>query len=237
MSQKEPLIEAIKAVPFSDTEASLDPLSCQIHANTLVCFLGSKFSLLNRYMQMLAELTATDSGEVHYFSETSADEVKNFPEIAYLKSDSALLSILNGFDNVKLPALYHQLASKKDIDKQVAILLNELEYGADHSVLPDFMSMLQKRHLLIARCLILQPKVLLIENPFAGLELQQTQLLGDYLVSLVTQKNLTVIISDAPLAFAEKHAHQFIYYDSEGNHIFEQWQSFSEYENTQGLRF
>ena len=237
MSQKDVLIEAINAVPFSDTEANFAPLSCQIQANTLVCFLGQQFSLLNTYMQMLAELTVVDSGKVRYFSETGADKVENFPEIAYLKMDSALLSILNGFDNVKLPALYHQLGSKKDIDKQVAILLNELEYDADHSVLPDFMSVLQKRHLLIARSLILQPKVLFIENPFAGLELQQMQILGDYLATLVKQKKLTVIVSDAPLTFVKNTAEKIISCHPEGNFIFEQWQSFSDVKNTPLMRF
>ena len=82
----------------------------------------------------------------------------NCPAIAYLYHNSALLSVLNGIDNVKVPALYHQLASTTQIDKEVHRLVGEFEYGANHLILPAFMSPLQRQHLLIVRAIMLNPR-------------------------------------------------------------------------------
>jgi ABC-type multidrug transport system ATPase subunit len=232
------LICANAAIPFSEEKTAFPPLTCQIEERSLVCFLGQRFNILNLYLETLAGLTEPDSGTVeHFIREQSTSTPSHFPPIAYLSHHSALLSVLNGLENVKLPALYHQLGSREEIEKQAEALINELKYQADYKVLPAFMTMLRKRHLLIARALMLKPQVLFIENPFTGLEIEEATLLGDYLGSLVQNKNLTLITSNATLEFVEHYAKQIIYTTADDFHFFNDWQSFFAYKQLNRLKF
>lgn len=238
MNQTTTLIHANAAIPFFSGNRALKPLTCQINAASIMCFLGQRFSILNIYLHMLAGLSRPQAGSVEYFLEPQAAPAPlDFPMIAYLSYDCTLLSILNGIDNVKLPALYHQLGTKLQIDEQAKLLLSELQYNADHTVLPAFMSMLQKRHLLIARALMLKPQVLFIENPFAGLELEEAGILGQYLATLVKNKNISLIVSNANLDFVEHYAEQIIYVTEQDFHFFNHWQSFSDYKQLNRLKF
>lgn len=234
MSHHPLLIRAENAIPVATNQQDFFPLSYDVFANQLVCFLGSRFSVLNIYLQMLAGIHKPYSGDVtHFVTQCSAQ----FPVIAYLNYNSTLLSVLPGVENVKLPALYHQLGSKEQIDLKVAALLAEMDYGADHSLLPAFMSGLQKRHLLIARAIMLEPKIVFIENPFAGLELAEATILGDYLATLVKNKQMTVITSNAHLDFVEHYGQQIIYAAADKFEFFSQWDRFLAYKQQHRLKF
>lgn len=232
------LVCAHAAVPCCEDQRFLPPLSYQINTGSLVCFLGQRFRTLNIYLQMLAGLTEPESGLVEHFVEQQITPAhSHFPGIAYLDYSSTLLSVLNGLENVKLPALYHQLGTRQQIDEQAQDLLNQLQYDANHQVLPAFMTMLQKRHLLIARALMLKPQMLFIENPFADLELEDAAILGQYLATLVKNKNITLVTSNANLDFVEHCAEQIIYATGQDFQFFQQWQDFSHYKQQNRLKF
>ncbi len=234
MTRETLLISANCAIPENKNKPYFPELTYDIHTAQLICFLGARFSVLNQYLQLLAGLNPPEKGEVLFFLNNVE---KHFPYIAYLNYNSRLLSVLNGIENVKLPALYHRLASRQEIERRAELLLNEIDYGANHSVLPAFMSNLQKRHLLIARAMMLNPKVLFIENPFAELELMEASILGDYLATLVNHKQITLIVSNAHLDFVEHYAQRIVYATEQKFEFFNQWQDFFEYKQHYRLKF
>lgn len=232
MNGKPTLIEAFSAIPCSEPHTTLAPLTGKICTESLVCLLGQQFSVTNNYMQMLAGTTEPWTGSIHFAdSLLTADDNTNCPTIAYIYHNSALLSVLNGIDNVKVPALYHQLASANEIDEQVRALIGELDYGANHSILPAFMSALQKQHLLIVRAIMLKPRILFIENPFSNLDRDQERILGQYLSELVRTKNITLVLSNSNLDFVRTYADQVIYITQVNTPIFNEWHTFSTYIN------
>lgn len=230
MNDKAALIQAFSAIPCSDPLPLSVPLTCEITAASLVCLLGQQFSVINAYMQMLAGTSEPYTGSINYTdSLLNNSDKNNCPAIAYLYHNSALISVLNGIDNVKVPALYHQLASTTEIDKEVYALVGEFEYGANHLILPAFMSTLQRRHLLIVRAIMLKPWILFIENPFSGLDRDQVRVFGQYLSGLVKSKNITVIAGNANLDFVRSYADQIIYITTANVHVFNHWETFSDY--------
>jgi ABC-type multidrug transport system ATPase subunit len=238
MTDTNPLIRTVAAIPMDKEKSTLIPLTCEINSASLVCFLGQRFSILNIYLRMLAGLTQPQSGEIeHFVSEQTTPAHSHFPSIAYLNYNSTLLSILNGFENVLVPALYHQLGSRECIEQQAHALLSELNYNANHTLLPTFMSMLQRKHLLIVRALMLKPQIVFIENPFSGLELEEITILGQYLGELVKNKNITIVTSNANLDFVEQYAHHIIYAAEHDFHFFKQWQDFLAYKQLNQLKF
>lgn len=238
MTDTQPLIRTVAAIPTDKEKTALIPLTCEINSASLVCFLGQRFSILNIYLRMLAGLTDPQAGEIeHFVSEQTTPAHSHFPSIAYLNYNSTLLSILSGFENVLVPALYHQLGTRQEIEQQAQTLLSELNYNANHKLLPTFMSMLQRKHLLIVRALMLKPQILFIENPFAGLELEETAILGHYLSELVKNKNITIVTSNANLDFVEYYAHHIIYATEHEFQFFKQWQDFLPYKQLHRLKF
>jgi ABC-type multidrug transport system ATPase subunit len=230
MNDNTALIQAFSAVPCLKPLPPSVPLSCEISAASLVCLLGQQYNFINAYMQMLAGTNEPHTGIINYANSLlTNNDNNNCPSIAYLYHNSALLSVLNGIDNVKVPALYHQLASTTQIDKEVHTLVAEFEYGADHLILPAFMSALQRRHLLIVRSIMLKPRILFIENPFSSLDREQVRVFGQYLSGLVKNKNITVVTSNANLDFVRSYADQMIYITSADVHVFNHWETFSHY--------
>ncbi len=109
--------------------------------------------------------------------------------------------------------------------------MGELDYGANHFILPAFMSPLQKQHLLIVRAIMLKPAILFIENPFSSLDRDQVRTFGQYLSELVKTKNITLITSNANLDFVRSYADQMIYITTANTHVFNHWEAFSTYLN------
>lgn len=228
MNENEILIQAIGALPNNELFASLQSLTCEIKPASLVCILGQRSNTLNACMEMLAGINEPYTGSVMYEDNLfTLNKHNNCLPIKYIYHNSALLSILNGIDNIKVPALYHHLGSIAEIDKEVDTLLAELEYQADYKLLPAFLDTLQKRYLLIVRAIMLKPRILFIENPFRDLDREQVRVFGKYIAGLVKEKNMTVITSNVNLDFVQRYADQIIYLTTEEIHVFQERETFS----------
>lgn len=226
MNKEEVLIQAVSAIPSCELFNLKQPLTCGIGSASLVCILGQRNNILNTYMEMLAGINEPSHGSLNYCDDLFINDCS---AIRYIYHNSALLSILNGVDNIKLPALYHHLGPKNEIDSDADALLAELDYQADHKILPAFMDILQKRYLLIVRAIMLKPRILFIENPFMDLDREQVRVFGKYLAGLVKEKNMTVIVSNINLDFVQSYADQIIYFRSGEIQVFKERETFSRF--------
>ncbi|MCK5665617.1 MAG: hypothetical protein KAI17_19150, partial [Thiotrichaceae bacterium] len=182
-----------------------------------VCFKSYRLVELNVYFKMLAKHESPVSGTIDY---------PNPLTIAYVDEKIQLISSLSGFKNLKLAAEYHQLDTIKHINERAEQLLAQFNCSHISHELPAFMTNLEKVLLLIARALMPEPDILFIEKPFLGLDMHEHNILGDHLISLVTDMNLTVVSSDTTLTFTEKAAQHIIYCDNNEFYYYNQWDSF-----------
>lgn len=227
MNEKQILIQANAATPNSEIPDLISPLSCEIEVGSLVCILGQRINPLNTYMEMLAGIIQPSAGSLDYCdSLLGNDSDRHCLAVGYIYHDSSLLSILNGIENIKAPAMYHHLGTNDEIDREVELLLAEIDPRANHKQLPAFMDTFQKRYLLIIRAIMLKPKVLFIENPFMNLDREQVRILGEYLAKLVNEKNITVITSNVNLDFVQRYADQIIYLSEEDIQVFKERDTF-----------
>lgn len=200
----EALLHAVGLVPAA--LAGVLPLDLTLSGG-LVVLVGPGREQISTWLYALAGLEPLAAGRLQLLgrpaSEVDAVQRREFwHQLGFVTPQAPLLSIISGLRNVMLPALYHRLAPEAEAERRACALLGEIAYDADHYVLPAFMGELQRRHLLIARALMLEPRVLMLEQPLDGLDVPVADLLRDYIVGKVRPRvNLLVVAAnDALLA-------------------------------------
>ncbi|MCK4841384.1 MAG: hypothetical protein KAT04_05820 [Methylococcales bacterium] len=213
MTENSILIHAHDAVPDTHYPA----INCTIPSSSFICIKSRQLIELDIYLQMLAKQHLPISGTIDY---------KDSLAIAYVDEKIQLISSLSGINNLQLAAEYHQFGNPEQISKRAQELLFRFNCLPVGKKLPAFMTNLEKLSLLIARALMLEPDVLFIGKPFQGLNMQEHDILGDHLISLVTDMNITVVSSDTTMAFTKKAAQQIIYCDDNAFYSYNHWNSF-----------
>ncbi len=201
---REPLLQARDLRPAGIPEAL--PLELEL-GEGFVCMVGPEQARLTGYLRCMAGVESGAGGWVRLLGRTPGG--RNLPgwqllrrSVGFVTPDAPLLSIMSGLRNVMLPALYHGIASEPEVEGKARALLAELDYPADHSALPAYMTPLQRHHLLIARASILEPQLLCIDQPFHGMDGGARGRLRDYILTTVRRRVplLLVAANDALLA-------------------------------------
>lgn len=220
----EVLLRAEGLVPAGLEEAPVLDLALE---RGLVVLAGPGRARLGTWLHTLAGLAPAAAGTLQLLGRplagTGAHRWQQLRRrVAFVTPDVPLLSIMSGLRNVMLPALYHRLAPEREVERRAQTLLGEIAYDADHSLLPAYMSELQRRHLLIARSLMLEPRVLLLEQPLAGLDLPAADLLRDYLIDKVRSRlDLMLVAANDALLACQADAVLFVGRHSIG--LFDSW--------------
>jgi branched-chain amino acid transport system ATP-binding protein len=112
---------------------------------------------------------------------------------------SALLPYLSRTVEAQIDAVARGLLKQVGLDAQAGALANALPYG-------------QKRLLEIARALAAEPKLLLLDEPAAGLNRTETARLAD-LIRAIAARNVTVLLIEHDMNFVMNVAHRIAVLD------------------------
>lgn len=142
------------------------------------------------FMAMLAGLTRPHGGSYRLFgiemSETAGDELLAGRRRLGLVFDNGgrIFNHLTVAENIALPARYHQQAEPEKILERVQSLLEAMELDSSAHQTPGNISRKWLQRVGLARALVLQPEVLLLDNPLAGLDPRHTRWWMDFVARL-----------------------------------------------------
>jgi lipopolysaccharide export system ATP-binding protein len=175
----------------------VDGVSFQVRAGEIVGLLGSNGAGKTTSFRMTVGLTKPDAGHVHL----TGKECSRWPMfkrarlgMGYLPQERSIFQRLSVLDN--LLAVLEAMPSDRDQRHAEADrLMGELEISHLRDSLAETLSGGERRRLELARALATRPLILLLDEPFAGVDPIAVEEIQSMVQSL-RAKNLGVLITD-----------------------------------------
>tara|TARA_A100001011_G_C14232371_1_gene809433 strand:- start:607 stop:1386 length:780 start_codon:yes stop_codon:yes gene_type:complete len=116
-------------------------------------------------------------------------------KLGYVPQNGGFIQDLNLLENLKLVAEIH--IKEKDLRKlKIEKIISQFEFDALLTIKAKHLSGGQKKKLVIAMALINEPNILLLDEPFAALDILTIKMLQEIIVNLQSLEQITVVVCD-----------------------------------------
>jgi lipopolysaccharide export system ATP-binding protein len=88
------------------------------------------------------------------------------------------------------------IKDRKIRNERIDLLISKFELDALQNIKADFLSGGQKKRLVISLALLSNPKILLLDEPFAALDIMTIKSLQQIIVNLQLENNISIILCD-----------------------------------------
>ena len=124
-------------------------------------------------------------------------------KIAYVFQGGALFDSMSVFDNLAYPLRVHTSLSAKEIEDKILSLLAQFGLQGSEALYPSNLSGGMQKRVGLARAIIINPAVILYDEPTAGLDPYNTKKIESMILELKKQGTTSVLVThDMPVAFA-----------------------------------
>lgn len=164
----------------------------------LLAILGKSGSGKSTLLNIIAGLVSADSGSVWIDQTDHTHTPPEKREIAMMFQDFALLPHLNVWQNVAF-GLKMRGVNVQQSRQQAEQVLHEVGLSDMAMRSVQQLSGGEQQRVALARALVVQPKVLLLDEPFSSLDTHLRQQLQQQIRQLVKQRNIpTILVSHDP---------------------------------------
>ena len=180
---------------FGDFTA-LDNVSLDIESGELVALLGPSGCGKTTLLRIIAGLETADAGTIAFSGEDTTHVHVRERQVGFVFQHYALFRHMTVFENVAFGLRVRPRAtrpSETEIQRKVHELLGlvQLDWLADRY--PSQLSGGQRQRIALARALAVEPKVLLLDEPFGALDAKVRKELRRWLRRLHDELNVTSI--------------------------------------------
>jgi phospholipid/cholesterol/gamma-HCH transport system ATP-binding protein len=203
---------------FGDRKV-LDQVSFSVTCGEAICILGRSGTGKSVTLKLMIGLLFADAGKVTVAGEDMAtlEEdglAKVRRKMGYLFQSAALFDSFTVNQNLALPL--HRLDRTKspgEIKRAVQETLEEVGLGKDGEKMPNALSGGMQKRAGLARALVLQPEILLVDEPASGLDRITASEIDDLLIKVKKERHTTMVIVTHDIPGARKIADKFAVLD------------------------
>ena len=175
---------------------ALGDVSLDIHSGELIALLGPSGCGKTTLLRIIAGLESADSGTILFSGEDATHVHVRDRQVGFVFQHYALFRHMTVFENVAFGLRVkprHLRPSEAQIQQKVHDLLNlvQLDWLSDRY--PSQLSGGQRQRIALARALAVEPKVLLLDEPFGALDAKVRKELRRWLRHLHDDLNVTTI--------------------------------------------
>ncbi|MFL2851551.1 MAG: ATP-binding cassette domain-containing protein [Candidatus Pelagibacter sp.] len=177
----------------------LDNLSIRLNNGQILGLLGPNGVGKTTIFNLITGLISPDFGSIII----NGQKVNNHPiyqrtlkyKIGFVPQHGGYFHDLTVYENLKAIAEI-TISNVSFRDEKINSLISKFELDPIRDIKADFLSGGQKKKLVIAIALISSPKILLLDEPFAALDVMTIKTLQEIIVGLQSASNISVILCD-----------------------------------------
>ena len=171
----------------------INHINLEIKTGQLVALLGPSGSGKSTLLKLIAGLELQDSGRIWLSGKDSKFLNIQERQIGFVFQNYALFNNLNVFQNI-IYGLKLQKINNKRIKYRSNELLKLIKLQNFSNRYPTQLSGGQKQRVALARSLAIEPKVLLLDEPFGALDIQVRKNLRNWLKKLQQEVSVTTLL-------------------------------------------
>lgn len=208
MAEKKPIVEVRGFRKAFGSKVVHDGVDFTLYEGEVVSLIGGSGTGKSVLLRALIGLERADAGTLKYrgrditnLTEQEWTEVRT--KIAYVFQGGALFDSLTVEENLLYPLDAHTKFSRQEKQKKVDATLAMLGLEKAHQLLPSDLSGGMQKRAGLARALMLDPEIILYDEPTAGLDPFNTKNIQDIINDLKGKGQGGILVThDMPTAFA-----------------------------------
>src|SRR2546425_12051816 len=208
---REDTVEFIDVVKPFGRNRVLDGLNLGIPDGLITMILGPSGTGKSVCIKHMVGLLYPDEGDVLVHGQSIPDMTDDElfemrKKFGVLFQDGALFGSMNLYDNVAFPLRQHTEKSEDEIREIVTRRLREVGLGGAEEKMPNELSGGMRKRAGFAPALVLEPQIVLFDDPDSGLDPVRTAFLNELILDLNRQLGATFLVVTHDIATARRVA-------------------------------
>jgi len=177
----------------------LRDVSFEVPAGEALCILGRSGTGKSVTLKLIISLLKPDKGQVWVeqddVTRLSTSELSRVRrKMGFLFQDAALFDSLTLYENLALPLFRLTNKTPKEVDFAIDRVLQQVGLAGDKQKMPSELSGGMRKRAGLARALVLEPKILLADEPSSGLDRITASEIDELLLKQKAEHKTTLIV-------------------------------------------
>jgi phospholipid/cholesterol/gamma-HCH transport system ATP-binding protein len=200
------------------TKKVLRDVSFEVPAGQTLCILGRSGTGKSVTLKLLMSLIKPDNGKILVdgdditgLNEAGLSRVRR--KMGFLFQDAALFDSLTLYDNLALPLRRLTQKSQDEIEAIIDRVLGQVSLSMDRMKMPSELSGGMRKRAGLARALVLEPKILLADEPSSGLDRITASEIDQLLLEQKAEHGTTILVVTHDVHGARRVGDRFAVFD------------------------
>lgn len=193
----------------------LRDVSFDVNKGSVFCILGRSGTGKSVTLKLIVGLLHADEGQIYIGDQdiTNLNSRALVPvrkSIGFLFQNAALFDSISVGENVAFPLRRHTNLPEDEIHSRAQSKLEQVGLGKEYDKMPADLSGGMKKRAGLARALALDPAIVLVDEPSAGLDPITSSEIDELLVNLKSSRNTTLVVVTHNIPSARRIADELI---------------------------